>query len=79
MKVVKRILLVLIALLIVIFAVQNSGNITIKLFDWSMTLPVSLLIILVYFLGMTTGGILFSIIRRLAQDSPVQEKEEEEQ
>ena len=68
MKIIKKILLGSIILLIVIFAVQNSESLTIKFFNWSATLPTSLLMISFYILGMTTGGLLFSIIRKLAQE-----------
>lgn len=68
MKIIKKILLGSIILLIVIFAVQNSESLTIELFNWSATLPTSLTMILFYILGMTTGGLLFSIIRKLAQE-----------
>lgn len=65
MQIIKKILLALFTILIIIFAVQNSSTISIELFNWSVTLPVSILVILVYFLGMTTGGILFNMIKNL--------------
>jgi putative membrane protein len=70
MHVIKKIFLVLFVILIIIFAVQNSRTTTVELFNWSVTLPISLLVILVYILGMTTGGILFSVIRNLMKPEP---------
>lgn len=67
MRVLKKIVLAIFVILIIIFAVQNSNTITIEMFNWSVTLPVSILVILVYILGMTTGGILFSVIKNLME------------
>lgn len=65
MRVLKKIVLAIFVILIIIFAVQNSNTITIELFNWGATFPLSILVILVYILGMTTGGILFSVIKNL--------------
>lgn len=70
MRVIKKIVLALFVILIIIFAVQNSNTITIEMFNWSVTLPLSILVILVYILGMTTGGILFSVIKNLMEPEP---------
>lgn len=68
MRIIKKSFLVLILLLIIIFSVQNSEVYILKLFSWRVELPVSLLVFLVYILGMTTGGILFSVIKNLLDD-----------
>jgi|GEM_PF-443319 len=70
MRIFKKIILVLFVILVIIFAVQNRDTTTVELFHWNVTLPNSLFIILVYILGMTTGGILFSIIKNLMKDEP---------
>lgn len=70
MRVIKKTVLALFVILIIIFAVQNSNTITIEMFNWSVTLPLSILVILVYILGMTTGGILFSVIKNLMDPPP---------
>jgi lipopolysaccharide assembly protein A len=67
MRILKKVILILFVILIAIFAIQNSQSITIELFNWSVTLPVSVVIILVYIFGMTTGGIISSVLRRLAE------------
>lgn len=69
MKTIKKVLLVLIILLIIIFSVQNSEVYALKLFNWGIELPLSLLVFLVYILGMTTGGILFSVLKNLVNDA----------
>jgi putative membrane protein len=68
MNLFKKIILFVILLIIIIFSVQNSEIYTLKLFNWKVELPVSILVFFVYILGMTTGGILFSVIRKLLSD-----------
>lgn len=81
MKNLKKVLLFLIILIIVIFSIQNSEVYSLKLFNWKVELPVSLLVFLVYILGMTTGGILFSVLKNLMESDSKKNKiqyEEEE-
>ena len=81
MKKLKKVLLFLIILIIVIFSIQNSEVYSLKLFNWKVELPVSLLVFLVYILGMTTGGILFSVLKNLMESDSKKNKiqyEEEE-
>ena len=73
MRIIKKIFLALLLILIIIFAVQNSSTISIEMFNWSVNLPISILVIFIYILGMTTGGILFSVIKNL-MDHPVPKK-----
>jgi uncharacterized integral membrane protein len=49
--------------LILLFSVQNLGNVTITLFTFSARLPLALLVVLVYLLGMSTGGYLLALLR----------------
>lgn len=74
MRIIKKSILVLILFLIIIFSVQNSEVYILKLFSWRVELPVSLLVFLVYILGMTTGGILFSVIKNLLDDKVEERK-----
>lgn len=74
MRMLKKVILILFVILIAIFAVQNSQSITLELFNWSANLPASVVIILVYIFGMTTGGILFSILKRLAGPEKIKSK-----
>jgi uncharacterized integral membrane protein len=43
---------------------QNLTSVTISFLGMSGTLPLSLLVIFVYVLGVVTGGALFSLVRR---------------
>lgn len=78
MRIIKKILLVLTLLIVIIFSVQNSEIYILRLFSWRVELPVSLLVFLVYILGMTTGGILFSVIKNLLDDKAERKIKEEE-
>ena len=56
-------LIVLLTAVVLLFNFQNLTSVTISLLGMSVTLPVSVLVILVYVLGMVTGGALFSLVR----------------
>ena len=58
---------ILMTLVVVTFMVQNSGSATVSLFSSSATLPLSLLTLGTYFLGMLTGGMLIAFIRSLVR------------
>jgi len=63
MRYVYIVLIVLFTAVVLLFKFQNLTSVTISLLGISMTLPVSILLILVYVLGMVTGGALFSLVR----------------
>lgn len=48
---------------IAMFKVQNLEAVTVSLFSASITLPVSVLVLLIYVLGMLTGGFLLALMR----------------
>ena len=58
-------LVVVFAALILLFVVQNFDTATVSLFSARITLPISLLVIAVYVLGMATGGFAFALMRGL--------------
>jgi len=49
--------------LVLVFAIQNLGLVTVQFLDMSLTLPLALLIVVVYLLGMFTGGFLTALFR----------------
>ena len=49
--------------LVLLFSFQNLETATISLFRASITLPMSVLVIGVYVLGMLTGGFLLALLR----------------
>ena len=48
---------------VVLFKVQNFESATVSLFSMSVTLPVSVLVLLIYLLGMFTGGFMLQLVR----------------
>lgn len=58
------IIVVLFALGIAIFAFQNLQTVTLAFLGFSIGAPLALLVVIIYVLGMVTGGSLFALIRR---------------
>ena len=56
-------LIVAFTALVLLFKVQNFQTATVSLFSLSISLPVSLLVIGVYVLGMLTGGFVLALLR----------------
>ena len=52
-----------------IFAVQNFQTTTIAFLGFSVRMPLALLVILVYLLGMATGGSVWSLLQRSLEGS----------
>jgi uncharacterized integral membrane protein len=63
MRYVYTTLIVLLTAVVLLFKFQNLTSVTISLLGMSVTLPLSTLVILVYVLGMATGGALFGLVR----------------
>ncbi|CNI70821.1 MULTISPECIES: LapA family protein [Yersinia] len=68
MKYVYGACFLLIVVLTTLFAFQNSGTVNLSLLFTQITLPISVLIVLIYFLGMFTGGLLITLIRALVRN-----------
>jgi uncharacterized integral membrane protein len=64
MRYVHIAIIVLLTVLVLSFKIQNLQSATLQFFSFSMTLPVTVLIVLVYVLGMFTGGSLWSLLKR---------------
>jgi uncharacterized integral membrane protein len=63
MRYVYMALIAILAAIIILFKVQNLDSVTVSLFSASVTLPVSVLVLLIYILGMLTGGFLLALLR----------------
>lgn len=74
MKYVYLALVVLFAGIVLAFKVQNLESVTVSLLSASITLPVSMLVLLVYVLGMLTGGAFFALLRALVHRASAAEK-----
>ncbi len=56
-------LIVAFTALVLLFKFQNLETVTVSLFSASVSLPVSVLVILIYVLGMCTGGFVLGLLR----------------
>jgi uncharacterized integral membrane protein len=74
MKYVYVALIVVIAGIVLLFKVQNLTSVTVSLFGASLTLPVSILVLLVYVLGMLTGGMVLALLRSLIHRASAQDR-----
>jgi lipopolysaccharide assembly protein A len=63
MRYVYFVLIILVTAAVLLFTIQNLQAITVSFWTMSLRLPVSILVILVYILGMFTGGIMLSLLR----------------
>jgi uncharacterized integral membrane protein len=56
-------LIVAFTALVLLFTIQNLQSVTVSLLTASMTLPLSVLVVATYVLGMLTGGFLLAVLR----------------
>ena len=63
MRYVYMALIAILGAIVILFKVQNLESVTVSLFSASVTLPVSVLVLLIYVLGMLTGGSLLALMR----------------
>jgi lipopolysaccharide assembly protein A len=56
-------LIIVFTALVLLFKFQNLETATVSLFSASITLPLSILVIAIYVLGMMTGGCLLALLR----------------
>ncbi|AHE98691.1 LapA family protein [Thioalkalivibrio paradoxus] len=62
-------LIILLTVVVLVFTFQNLGAVTVQFLTLRLTLPLSALIILVYFLGLLTGGAVVSLVRSWVRGS----------
>jgi uncharacterized integral membrane protein len=63
MKILYVACVVVFAAIVLLFKVQNLETVTVSFLGASMTMAVSVLILIVYGLGMLTGGFLLAVLR----------------
>jgi lipopolysaccharide assembly protein A len=56
-------LIVAVTALVLVFKLQNLETVTLAFFSVRLTLPVSILVLLIYVLGMLTGSMVTSVLR----------------
>ena len=64
MRYVYTTLIGLLAVIILIFCLQNLRNVTISFLNMGATLPLAVLVMLVYVAGMATGGFALTLLRK---------------
>lgn len=64
MRIIHAATLLLLAAAVVVFCVQNLETVSVRFLGWGVGLPFPILVVLVYVLGMITGGSLLSFVRR---------------
>lgn len=63
MRYVYMALIAILTATVLLFKFQNLESVTVSLLTASVTLPVSVLVLLIYVLGMFTGGFLLALVR----------------
>jgi lipopolysaccharide assembly protein A len=61
--------IILFAVVTLVFALQNLQTVTIAFLGFSVSLPLALQAIVIYLLGMATGGSLWALLRRAFEGS----------
>ncbi|MCA1756239.1 MAG: LapA family protein [Bacteroidales bacterium] len=67
MKTFKTILVIILVIIALFFAFQNFQTVNISFYKWSAEIPLSLAIIGIYVFGALTGGILFSVLKKIVR------------
>ncbi len=62
-------MIIVFAAVTIIFAAQNFQTVTMSLLNFSIQMPLALLVVIIYFLGAITGGSLFALLRRSVEGS----------
>ncbi|WP_416140256.1 lipopolysaccharide assembly protein LapA domain-containing protein [Halomonas sp. HK25] len=63
-KLLLAVKLIITALVLILF-VQNIAMVEVRFLTWSLSLPLALLLVVIYLLGMISGKSLMGLIRRL--------------
>lgn len=67
MKTLKTILVIILVAIALVFSFQNFETVRISFYKWSAEMPLSFAIIGIYFFGALTGGILFSVLKKITR------------
>jgi len=74
MRLIHSLVVMIFALAVLIFVVQNFTMVTMSFLGFSARAPIALLVAIVYVLGMATGGSLWALLRRSLQGSKLTDK-----
>ena len=75
MRFVYAIVLVVLALGVGLFCIQNLKTVSLMFLNWELTIPLAVLVLVLYFLGMATGCGLLSFIRKSIRGATDSHKE----
>jgi len=70
MHYISRVLAILALIVIIIFSVQNWDSVNVSFLNWSLTVPIVVLVIGVYILGMVSGWSLVHLFQRGLSKKP---------
>lgn len=68
MRVIHAAILLVLALVLIVFCVQNFETVSVRFFGWGLSLPLPVLVLVVYVLGMASGWSVWSYLRRSIHD-----------
>ncbi|MDX9772827.1 MAG: LapA family protein [Bacteroidales bacterium] len=69
MSVFKKVILILILAILIVFASQNFEAATIRFLKWQIDMPIAVILLGIYGLGAVTGGFVFSGLRIIFKNS----------
>lgn len=69
MRIIRTILLVLFIGAIVIFTFQNIETVKLSFLKWHLDIPLSIASVSLYILGAISGGLLFSMLKKLSSEN----------
>lgn len=65
MKTLKTILVIILVIIALFFAFQNFQTVDISFYKWNAEMPLSVAILGIYIFGALSGGILFSLLKKI--------------
>lgn len=71
-KLLLAVKLIITALVLILF-VQNIAVVEVRFLTWSLSLPLALLLVVIYLLGMVSGQSLVGLVRRLGRQGGADE------
>lgn len=74
MRLLKTILLLLLAGVAVIFTIQNMETVKLSFLNFHLEIPLSFASVAIYILGAISGGLIFSLLKKLTLEDSDKKK-----
>lgn len=74
MRILKTSVLIVLAIALIVFSIQNMESVRLSFLIWHLEIPLSFASVLMYILGAVSGGIVFSILKKLSVDKSNEKK-----